>query len=118
MSAPENTPFDPGVQLERTALAWRRSVLALAVASLASVQVLFGVFGYGAVAVAAVGLAVAALLRLLSGLRYRRAHRALSRSASGERPRLPGAAPLALCAACVVAAGLVSLAYVALGVLR
>jgi len=105
------SPLGTGLQLERTALAWRRTVLALLVASLASVRVLFGTFGYAAIAIAAVGVALALLLRALAVRRISAAWDRLA--AAGERAAwLPDGVPLALCTAVVVAVGLVALGYV------
>src|SRR5699024_1336060 len=107
----DHMPLGDGLQLERTALAWRRTVLALAVSALASVKVLFGALGYVAVAVGGVGLALAFLLRALSERRHRQAHRRLIADGADHLP-LPGAAPLALCAVLVAVVGVVALIYV------
>lgn len=102
------------MQLERTALAWRRTVLALVVASLAGVRVLFGTFGYAAIGLGAAGIAVALLLRAMAGRRVRAEWSRLS--ASGESDaRLPGGLPLALCTVVVLAMGLLALVFALLG---
>lgn len=111
---PVGSPLGDGLQVERTALAWQRTVLSVAVAALASIKVLFGALGYGAVAVGVVGIALAFLLRALAERRHRQVYRRLITGAA-DRSRLPGAAPLALCAAVVAVVGVVALGYVLSG---
>jgi uncharacterized membrane protein YidH (DUF202 family) len=66
------TISDPGLQPERTALAWRRTSLALVVGSLAAVRVLpqlIGAWGYAAAGLAfavSVGILIASHRRYLS----------------------------------------------------
>ena len=114
MSTPTRPPLGDGLQLERTALSWRRTVLAVAVAALASVKVLFDPLGYAAIAVGGIGLTLAFLLRALSERRHRSTHRRLIADGPDHTP-LPGAAPLALCAGLVAVVGVVALAYVLAG---
>ena len=52
-------PFDPGLQPERTLLSWRRTCLALAVASLVSVRFAAEILGVAAIAFGVVGLVMA-----------------------------------------------------------
>jgi len=99
------------LQLERTALAWRCTVLALLVAALVSVRMLFGTFGPVAIVVGGVGVALALLLRALAVRRVAAVWSRL-RSAGDQQVRLPDGVPLVLCAAVVVAAGVVALVYV------
>jgi putative membrane protein len=101
-------PFDPGLQVERTTLAWRRTVLALAAASLAGVKVLLPVGAVGAFAVGGGGLAVALIIGGVVIRRHRRTHHALTR---GDR-RLPDARPLAMSAALTLTLGLTALLFV------
>ncbi|MDZ8201045.1 DUF202 domain-containing protein [Microbacterium sp. SSW1-59] len=77
-------PFDPGLQPERTLLSWRRTCLALAVASLVSVRFAAEVLGGAALAFGVIGVVMAIAAYIAAGHRYRRAHRALSRA--GELP--------------------------------
>jgi uncharacterized membrane protein YidH (DUF202 family) len=67
------TLFDPGLQPERTGLAWRRTMISLAVLSLAGVRVLPSAGGTAWLVVPGlVGLAVAIALLVGSERRYRR----------------------------------------------
>ncbi|WP_404429496.1 DUF202 domain-containing protein [Microbacterium lacus] len=71
-------PADPGLQPERTLLAWRRTCLALAVAS--AVIVRFGSESIGAFAavLGIVGIATAASAYIVSARRYSTAHRSIA----------------------------------------
>jgi hypothetical protein len=91
--------FDPGLQPERTALAWRRTGLAVAVGAVAGARVLAPVLGAASVAVAVLGLALAALFFLGSTRRARRAQSALLRD--GHLAAGPGGRLIAVvCVAC------------------
>jgi hypothetical protein len=128
-------PWDPGLQPERTALAWRRTGLALTVGSLIGLRVLPELLGPAAYALA--GLGVVASLAVLGAAhrRYRTVHRLLvaardrgadvapgsgpgpgpgSRSTSPDRVATTGGALPAVVAALACAAGLAAL-VVALG---
>jgi len=103
-------PFDPGLQPERTALAWRRTGLAVAVGGVVGARVLAPALGAGAVVVAVLGLALAALLLLGSTRRVRRTQNALLQDghlASGPGGRLVAT----VCIACTVV-GVAALAAV------
>jgi hypothetical protein len=102
--------FDPGLQPERTALAWLRTGLAVAVGAVAGARLLAPALGAAAVAVAVFGLVLAALFLLGSTRRARRAQTALLRDghlASGPGGRLL----LVISMACTVL-GVVALAVV------
>jgi len=101
-------PFDPGLQPERTLLSWRRTCLALAVASLVSVRFAAEVLGLAAVVFGVVGMAMAAGAYVAAGHRYRRAHRALS--TDGELPT--DAAALLLLLGALVTVGAACAVYV------
>ncbi|GGD62738.1 DUF202 domain-containing protein [Microbacterium murale] len=111
------TLFDPGLQPERTELAWRRTALALGAGSLIALRLLPVAFGHPAWAFGGVaGLALAATLWLAARRRYRAVNSVLVRD--GDRGVLPGASIIAVLAALVLAIGLVSLAVVILTALH
>lgn len=91
---------DPGLQPERTELAWRRTLLALAAGALISLRVLPPVLGVAAVAAGFAGVAVAAGIWLAA----RRRHSAVLRVFRGEAPStgMPGGGLIALLAAFVM----------------
>ncbi|GAA5127280.1 DUF202 domain-containing protein [Pseudonocardia adelaidensis] len=98
--------FDPGLQPERTALAWRRTGLAVAVGAVAGMRVLTPALGAGAVVVGLLGLALATLLVVGSMRRARRVEVALLRDhclAAGPGGRLVATVCIA-CTAVGVAA--------------
>jgi putative membrane protein len=64
-------PLDPGLQPERTELAWRRTLLSLAVGALVSVRLLPPVLGDWTILTGLGGVAVAGLLWLLAHRRHR-----------------------------------------------
>lgn len=102
--------FDPGLQPERTALAWRRTGLAVAVGAVAGARVLAPELGTGAVAVGVLGLALAALFLAGSTRRARRTRTALLRD--GHLAAGPGGRLVAtVCIACSTA-GVAALALV------
>jgi uncharacterized membrane protein YidH (DUF202 family) len=101
-------PFDPGLQPERTLLAWQRTALALAVGSVAGARLALPVLGAVAVGVGVLGAAAALSAYLAAGVRYRRSHHAL---VTGES--LPGGAvPLLALTAAAVLIAVAALAYV------
>ncbi|MBF4624921.1 DUF202 domain-containing protein [Clavibacter sp. VKM Ac-2872] len=113
MSAPDPAehPSDPGLQPERTALAWRRTALALVVGSLLGLRVLPTLLGAAGLVVAAAGVIAALAVLATAHRRYRRVHRILtSGSASPGAAALPGGALPALVAALTACAGLAALA--------
>ena len=102
--------FDPGLQPERTTLAWRRTALAVVVGSLVSIRVLPPVLGAGAwYAPGLIGLAFAAWMWWAA--RRRHAAFCAQLGAAGE-PRQSGAAPLLAVAMFTSAAGAVALVAV------
>ncbi|GAA1464459.1 DUF202 domain-containing protein [Microbacterium thalassium] len=104
--------FDPGLQPERTELAWRRTTLAVAVGSLVALRLLPDVFGHVLwVLPGALGLVASGLIWLAARRRYS----AVTASAIEHGDRAPhpdGRLPLAL-AGFATAVGLLGLAIVA-----
>ena len=94
------TRLDPGLQPERTELAWRRTLLTLCVGSLVAVRALPPVFGGAAVVAAVGGLVAGAALWVGAGRRSR----AVAAALSSEPGTMPGGRLLAA-AAGVVAVG-------------
>lgn len=83
-------PWDAGLQPERTALAWRRTALALVVAAVVSGRLLTVTFGMGALVPSALGLVAASATLVLSQRRYRYVHEQLTASASYRIPLTDG----------------------------
>ncbi|SDG68823.1 DUF202 domain-containing protein [Microbacterium sp. 77mftsu3.1] len=98
------TAFDPGLQPERTALAWRRTAISLTLGSLVALRVLPAATGAVAwVFVGVAGLGVTAALWVAAGRRSARTIRILLRD--GDRAPLPGALLLAALAGLVFLVG-------------
>lgn len=76
--------FDDGLQPERTFLAWKRTMLLLAVASAAGARFTFETNGWAALIVGVAGLAAAASSYLLANRRYLKLNRSLFRSNNVE----------------------------------
>ena len=103
--------FDKGLQPERTALAWRRTGLALAVGALISFRVLPATLGSWALLPAAAGL-VAAVLILWGAHRRSRSTFARLLSGTEEESRLPGGLLLLAMTLTCVAGGIAALIVV------
>jgi uncharacterized membrane protein YidH (DUF202 family) len=84
VTTPSRIPFDPGLQPERTLLAWRRTCLALAVASAVVVRFAGEAIGVVAAVLGVGGVAAAAAGYIRASARYRRAHEGLT--GAGELP--------------------------------
>lgn len=108
MTGQLDRPFDAGLQTERTALAWQRTILASSVGFLLASRLLMKLVGIPGVLVAAAGLLAAVALFLVGHRRYRQVHTILVTSTSDRVP-LATAAPLAVWALVVCALGLVGL---------
>jgi putative membrane protein len=65
-----SAPHDPGLAPERTELAWRRTLLAIAVGALVSVRVLPSVLGGWTIATGVGGVIAAAVLWVLARRRH------------------------------------------------
>ncbi|MEJ3653436.1 DUF202 domain-containing protein [Actinomycetes bacterium KLBMP 9759] len=101
-------PFDPGLQPERTWLAWRRTLLALAVGALVTLRLLPPVLGTPAIWLSLAGLASCGALWRLAERRAAAGRRALL---AGSLP-LPGGGLLLAVTALVTAVGTVALVWV------
>ena len=99
--------FDPGLQPERTELAWRRTILALAVGGIVALRLLPGTLGAWSIGAALAGLVLTALLWVLSARRSRRITTALLHDG-----QLPGAGLLLLLATLTTVGALLGLLYV------
>lgn len=103
--------FDVGLQPERTALAWRRTGLALTVAALVAVRILPEALGTWAVVPAGFGVAAAVGVLVAAHRRHVAVHRALVHAGPDET-RLPtGLLPLAV-AVLVAGGGIAALVVV------
>ncbi|WJL94534.1 DUF202 domain-containing protein [Microbacterium sp. ET2] len=103
--------FDPGLQPERTELAWRRTALAFGIGSIVAMRLIPAVFGSAWwVLVGVAGLITAGALWVFAQRRYRAVNVVLRRD--GDRGRMPGGGLLLALALCAVGAGLLSLAVV------
>ena len=110
------TLFDPGLQPERTELAWRRTALAIGVGSLIALRVLPAIAPTPALqqawlAPGIVGVAFAVLLWVRARARHMRVNRALL---DERADRLPGAGLLLVLTAFVVGCALLSAVVVLL----
>ena len=101
------TPFDPGLQPERTALAWRRTALSVAVGSLAAGRLLEPLLGGVGWVLAVAGVASGFGLLLAAGRRAALVDRALA--ATGDLRTEPGAGLLAAAAVVAVLVGVAGL---------
>lgn len=104
-----DSPFDAGLQLERTLLAWRRTCLAIGVAAMPIVR--FGIADTGVVSVAAglTGVTLASIAYAAASRRYRRVHTQLT--TNGIQPT--ASLPVAVTALSVTVFGLCGLAWLA-----
>lgn len=103
------TLFDPGLQPERTLLAWRRTCLALAVAGAVAARLAAPHVGPVAVVLGLVGVVLALGAYVFAGRRHRRAHAALTTRRSLEHQ---DALPLALLAGALGTLGVACAVYV------
>lgn len=107
MSTATDELFDPGLQPERTLLAWRRTCLAFGVASLVGMRFTVDALGLLAVVGGILGAGLAVLAYALAATGYRRSHRALQGNGVLDRSGLPmllaAGAVLAIGALCALA---------------
>lgn len=98
-----------GLQPERTVLAWRRTSLSLALASVVAIRLTMPTQGLAAVAVGGAGLLLAGVSYLAADRRYR-----VARRLAGQQAVLPGVGtPAALLAATMLLVGVLAGLYVA-----
>ena len=111
--------FDPGMQPERTALAWRRTALAMGVGSIASLRVFPLAFGPWALVPAGIAVAISAAVFITAPLRYRRNHRALTAGQKPDRPViLEGGGMVAVVALATLGFAVIAAVLLAASVLR
>ncbi|WP_411374943.1 DUF202 domain-containing protein [Arthrobacter sp. MPF02] len=105
-------PFDPGLQPERTALAWRRTALALVIVAVVGLRVLPALLGPLALVGAGAGIAIASAVFVASHRRYRSQHRLLTTAGTPRTVLLDGRLP-GLMALTATLAGLAAAAVIA-----
>ena len=110
MTPDRRTLFDPGLQVERTALAWRRTGLALTVLAVGGARTLCSQWGAWTIAAASVGIAGAVAVLVASHVRHRTQQVALM-TANSDRVALPGGALPAALALFNLIAGFTALAF-------
>lgn len=98
--------FDPGLQPERTALAWRRTGLALLTGSLVATRILPEVLGVWAVGVGVLGVLASGALLIAVQRRYHGHHTRLT--TEGDRAPIAGGRLIAATAAFTMVAGVVT----------
>lgn len=105
-------PFDQGLQPERTALAWQRTGLAMAVGALVTMRILPELLGLWALLPGAVGLTLAIVVVVAAQVRYGRYHRGLIDPSL--QPRMPAGRLMFVCA---ITAGIIGVlaAVIAIG---
>ncbi|MCO7218453.1 DUF202 domain-containing protein [Klenkia sp. PcliD-1-E] len=104
-SGPAGSPghvFDVGLQAERTALAWRRTTLALALGAVTVGRLATPVFGVWGLALAAVGLLQALLVAGAAARRYRATHHSLTERGDLTGVRQAGLPIAVLTCSCLV----------------
>jgi uncharacterized membrane protein YidH (DUF202 family) len=106
--------FDIGLQAERTALAWRRTALAMAVAAVGAGRLAAPVLGLLALVLAAVGLVQAVVVAQTSGYRYRTVHTSLINRGDLTGVRTAGE-PIVALACSGVLVGILALVFVLAG---
>lgn len=111
MNAPLHPP-DPGLQPERTLLAWRRTALTLVVVAAIATRYLAVDLGPVAAALGGVGVLIAAFALASAHHRYRLVVRDFAAVDAGEAPLPTAGGTLALVALAAVVIGIGGLALV------
>lgn len=78
MTGPHQVPFDPGLQPERTSLAWERTALSLFIGAMVYSRVEERYLGPWSWGFAVVGTVVAVTVGVRARARYRYTHRSLT----------------------------------------
>ena len=104
------TVWDAGLQPERTALAWQRTALALAVGALAAGRGLLPFVGLWCIPIAAIGVGFAAGLYVSASRRYRAVHAHLTTVDASSLPT--GGRLVAATASTVLLFGVIALLWV------
>lgn len=103
---------DPGLQPERTLLAWRRTALALVVLSALATRYLAVDLGPVAGALGGVGVLVSAIAVASAHLRYRAVVSDFAAADAGQRPLPSGGRTLALVTLATLGIGVAGIAIV------
>jgi putative membrane protein len=103
--------FDDGLQAERTALAWRRTSLALGVAAVGAGRLAAPTLGVLAYTLAGIGMVQAASVGYRAARRYRAIHRSLTSHGNLSAVRA-GGLPMAVLAVSGAITGLLALTFV------
>ena len=114
MSGQAGPLFDAGLQAERTALAWRRTALSMAVGAVGAGRLAFPDLGAAALLLAAVGLLQAVAVAGVSWRRYRSVHTSLVHRGDLTGVRAAGL-PIAALACSGALVGVLALAFVVAG---
>jgi uncharacterized membrane protein YidH (DUF202 family) len=113
-AADDHGVYDPGLQTERTLLAWRRTCLAFGVASLVAMRFTIEAAGVAAVFAGVIGAGLAIAAYVAAAIGYRRANTALH--TTGELDH--GAVPIALATGAALVLGVACAGYLVLGALN
>jgi len=108
----ETPPRDPGLQPERTLLAWRRTALALVVLAALATRTLAVELGPVAGALGGIGILLSAFAAVSAHLRYRRVLHGFAAADAGAAPLPAGGRTLALVAASALAIAVAGLVLV------
>lgn len=107
-------PFDPGLQVERTLLAWRRTCLSFAAAGIVAARFTAPTLGLPAVIAGLLVSGGAILAYVAAAHGYARAHRGLVEEGGLGRSGLP----MLVATAAVLLLGTMSAAYLVAGILN